>query len=291
MEAKRIYAKNAEYQKLEVLKTNRNKRHKYGEFLVEGVRNINEAIKNRWPIHAFVHAGPGALSGWAQEHVRTVPTRGNLQLTAELMREISGKTDTSELLAVVGMRPEGPPDLASLSADPLLVLFDRPSNRGNLGTVLRSCDAMGVEALLFTGHCVDLYDPETVQASMGSLFRVPAAHVPDNAGIGALLEALAERYAGLAIVGTSAHAQRGIADCDLTGPTVILIGNEADGLCQYLCDAAHEMVTIPMHSQASASSLNVACAATVLLYEAVRQRGLGARAARLPFDRRTRAGG
>ncbi len=273
----RVFSKDANYQKLEVLKTNRNKRHRYGEFLVEGVRNINEAIKNRWELRAFVHGDPTELSDWAQERLRTVPTQGNWQLSPELMREISGKTDTSELLAIVGMQPENRLDLSRLSENPLIALFDRPSNKGNLGTILRSCDALGVEALLITGHCVDLYDPETVQASMGSLFCVPTSHITGNEQVGELLAQLAAFVAPrpLAIVGTSAHAPQHVFDCDLTGPTVLMLGNETDGLCQYLCEASNAMARIPMSEGSSASSFNVACAATVLFYEAARQRGLG----------------
>jgi len=274
MPTTRIYAKNAAYQKLEVLKTNRNKRHRYGEFLVEGVRNINEAIANGWEIRTFVHGDPVGLSGWALERLRDVPTGGNLQLSSELMGEISGKTDTSELLAIVAMRRANQPDLARLSPNPLIALFDRPSNKGNLGTALRSCDALGVDMLLLTGHCVDLYDPETVQASMGSLFRAPAWHIPDNAGVDDLLFRLSERCAPcpLAVVGSSADASLDIFDCDLTGPTVLLLGNEADGLCQHLREVCTVMARIPMAPKAGADSLNVACAATALFCEAVRQR-------------------
>lgn len=71
----------------------------------------------------------------------------------------------------------------------MLALFDRPSNRGNLGTILRSCDALGVEALIITGHAVDLYDPEVVVSSMGSFFRVPALRLTDN---GAVVDFIAE---------------------------------------------------------------------------------------------------
>lgn len=270
----RIYARNAEFQKLEVLQTNRNKRHRYGEFLVEGVRNINEAVENGWEILSFIHGDTAGLSNWALGHLRGTRTRGNLQLTPELMAAISGKTDTSELMAVVAMRPANRLDLSRLSANPLIALFDRPSNKGNLGAVLRSCDALGVEALLLTGHCVDLYDPETVQASMGSMFRVPAPHIADNANIGELLAELTARCVPrpLAVVGTSAHATLDIFDCDLTGPTVLMLGNEADGLCQFLREAGTVMARIPMSPASGASSLNVACAATALFYEAARQR-------------------
>jgi len=270
----RIHAKNAAYQKLEVLKANRNKRHRYGEFLVEGVRNINQAIKHGWEIRAFVHSDPTMLSAWAASCLRDVRTRSDLQLSNELMREISGKTDTSELLAVVAMPQPRILDVSRLSCNPLVALFDRPSNRGNLGTVLRSCDAMGVEQLILTGHCVDLFDPETVQASMGSMFCVPTAYADDNACVDDLLSRLTQHCMPnrLTVIGTSAHAASDLYDCDLTGPTVLMLGNEADGLCQYLRGICNTMARIPMHPNSNATSLNVACAATLLFSEAFRQR-------------------
>ena len=151
---KKINSRNAEFQKFQVLKTNRNKRHKYGEFFVEGVRNINGAVEGGWKITSFLYTREKPLSGWAEDLLQKVATQVNYQLTAGLMEELSGKTDTSELMAVVRMRPD---DLSALplSDNPCLVLFDRASNRGNLGTILRSCDALGADGLILTGHGVD----------------------------------------------------------------------------------------------------------------------------------------
>ena len=272
MPTQRIYSKNAAYQKFEVLKTNRNKRHRYGEFFVEGVRNINGALRGGWHICSFLYAGEAPLSGWAQDLLETVRTDENYQLSAALMQELSAKADTSELLAVVRMRAEDPAQLR-LSATPLIALFDRPSNHGNLGTVLRSCDALGVEALLITGHAVDLYEPEVVAASMGSFFAVPALRIAENEAVFAYLEGLKARYPGCQVIGTTAHRQTAISDIDLTRPTVLMIGNETDGLCRAFAEYCDALATIPMAAEASASSLNVGCAATVLFYEAARQRG------------------
>ncbi|MCL2513528.1 MAG: hypothetical protein FWF08_06465, partial [Oscillospiraceae bacterium] len=87
----KIYTKNAAYQKFEVLKTNRNKRYKYGEFLVEGVRNINEAARNRWQVNSFIFSGERNLSSWAKNLLKTVNTKANYEITDALMDELSGK--------------------------------------------------------------------------------------------------------------------------------------------------------------------------------------------------------
>ena len=141
-----------------MLQTNRNKRYKYGEFLVEGVRNLNEAVRSGWEISSLLYTDEIPLSQWARDFLAQVKTEENYVLTRELMQELSRKEDTSELMAVVKMRDDSFASLR-LRENPLLVVFDRPSNRGNLGTLIRSCDALGADALLVTGHAVDLYDP------------------------------------------------------------------------------------------------------------------------------------
>lgn len=267
----KIYVKNAAYQKFEVLKTNRNKRYRYGEFFVEGVRNINQALKNGWTFSSLLYTDEKPLSDWAKGCIAGIDTEVNYVLAPELMRELSEKEETSELLAVVQMRDDNANALA-LPANPLIVLFDRPSNRGNLGTMIRSCDALGVDALIVTGHAVDVYDPEVVSASMGSLFNLPVVRMQDQKDIDAFITSLRTRYTRFQTVATTAHKQTPIYHQDLTSPCLLMIGNETEGLCKALYAAANTTVTIPMAETSSASSFNVACAATVILYEITRQR-------------------
>ncbi len=278
MKKKQISGKNADYQKFEVLKTNRNKRYRYGEFFVEGVRNLNEAVKNGWEIVSFLYAPSLGLSGWAAEMLGKVKTQVNFELAPELMRELSGKEDTSELMAVVKTREDSLSRLTeglSPEKPPLFLLFDRASNRGNLGTILRSCDALGADGLILTGHAVDLYDPEVVGASMGSFFHVPAARVADNETVFRFIRELKERYPGFLTIGTTAHKQYPLYGQDLTRPLLLMAGNETEGLCYAFKEVCDVLCTIPMAESSSASSFNVACAATVMLYEASRQRAKG----------------
>jgi len=270
MRTEKIYSKNAAYQKLEVLKTNRNKRYKYGEFLVEGVRNINGALRNGWQVNSFIYSREKSLSGWAENLIKTVRTKVNYELDGELMDGLSSKDETSEILAVLQMRDER--RSIDFSPNPLIALFDRPSNKGNLGTLIRSCDALGVEGLIITGHAVDIYEPDVISSSMGSFFNVPFIRLSGNADIDACLSGLKEKYPLLKIIGTTAHKQKNIYDIDLTTPILFLIGNETEGLNQHLSEICDVMATIPMSGGSFASSLNVSCAATVMFYEANRQR-------------------
>ena len=266
----KIYTKNSAYQKIEVLKTNRNKRYRYHAFLVEGVRSLNEAVKNGWKIQSFLYA-QGALSDWARDMLRQVHTDMNYCLTPELMRDLSGKEDTSELMAATEMR-EDRLDGVTLSDNPFLVLFDRPSNRGNLGTMIRSCDALGVDMLLITGHAVDLYDPDVVVSTMGSFFNVPVVRIADNRELFSYVDMLKKTYPGFLTVGTTAHREHPVYDAGLAGPLMLMMGNETMGLNRAFKEYCDLLCTIPMSEKSYASSFNVSCAASILMYEITRQR-------------------
>lgn len=265
-----IYNKNNTFQKFETLKTNRNKRYRYREFLVEGVRSLNEAVKNRWKIKSFLY-DKNSLSDWAADMVKNVRTENNYCLTPQLMRELSGKEDSSELLAVIEMREDNF-DQIPLKDNPFLVLFDRPSNKGNLGTMIRSCDAFGVDALILTGHAVDLYDPGVVVSAMGSFFNMPVIRVSDNQELYAYIDRLRSGYPGFQIVGTTAHKEKPLYHANLSGPLMLMMGNETMGLNRAFKDSCDLLCTIPMSEKSYATSFNVSCAASILMYEAVRQR-------------------
>jgi TrmH family RNA methyltransferase len=272
----RIRSANADFQRLEVLRSNRNKRHRCGEFLVEGVRNLNEATKNGWKFTALIYAEGVPLSDWAKSFIKSHGDADSLVLSPELMRSLSGKTDTSELMATIHMRTTAPSEI-KLSERPLLMLFDRPSNRGNLGSVLRSCDGFGADGLIVTGHSVDLYDPEVVTASMGSFFNVPFARVDEAAALDAMIADMRAKYDCFTVVGTTAHNAVVLDEVDFTAPTLLILGNETEGMSRHCYDMCDTLATIPMAPSSCASSFNAACAATVMLYECARQRRFAGR--------------
>lgn len=273
MITERVVTKNATYQKFEVLKNNRNKRYKYQVFLVEGVRNINAALKKGWNIESFLYVDENNLSDWAKGIITSTSTKINYILSESLMKELSEKEDTSEIIAIVGMRSDNLDELI-LSHNPIIALFDRPSNKGNLGTIIRSCDALGVECLIITGHAVDLYDSDVVVSSMGSFFNMQIYRVPETKKVLDLITNMKRRYPTFKTIGTTAHKEYPIYDLDLSGPILFMIGNETDGLCHTFKDCCDILATIPMVESSCATSFNVGCAATVMFYEASRQRYL-----------------
>lgn len=270
MKETEIVAKDSTYQKFEVLKTNRNKRYKYNEFLVEGVRSLNEAIANTWNIKSFIYAN-SKLSDWARDVISSVKTEENFVLTPELMKDLSGKEDTSELMAIIEMR-EDKLESVPLSKAPFIVLFDRPSNKGNLGTIIRSCDSLGVDMLIITGHAVDLYDPDVVVSAMGSFFNMPVIRIEDNNELYAFIDKLRAQFPDLLVAGSTAHKEKPIYQVDFAHPLVLMLGNETMGLNKAFKEYCDVLCTIPMDEKSYATSFNVACAASIMMYEVKRQR-------------------
>ncbi|MEU6072288.1 TrmH family RNA methyltransferase [Micromonospora sp. NPDC047074] len=269
----KITTRNATFQQWQALLTNRTKRQRAGEFLVQGVRPITLAVEHGWAIRALLYADGRALSGWARGVLERVGGASRVALAPELLRELGGKDEESpELLAVVGL-PEDDLQRVPRTADMLLMVFDRPTTPGNIGTLVRSADAFGASGVVITGHAADPYDPKAVRASTGSLFAVPVVRVPSHREV--LDWAGSLRAAGLPVevVGTDEHGDVDIAEHDLCGPKIIAVGNETHGLSAAWRESCDRMVRIPIVG--AASSLNAASAATVVLYEAARQRAAG----------------
>ena len=263
----RVTTRNASFQQWQALLTNRTKRSRAGEFLVSGVRPITLAVEHGWTITTLIYPDRSALSSWAREMLeRTAATP--VAMAPELLAELADK-EHPELLAVVAMPPD---QLTGIAPAPglLVVVFDRPATPGNIGTLVRSADAFGAAAVIVTGHAADPYDPKSVRASTGSLFALPVLRAPSHREV---LDWAGQLRAGglpLEIIGTDEHGTVDVADYDLTGPRLVLIGNETHGLSASWRQSCDAMVRIPITG--AASSLNAATAATVILYEATRQR-------------------
>jgi len=150
-------------------------------------------------------------------------------------------------------------------ASPLVVVLVDVADPGNAGTVLRSAEAAGAAAVLFAGHGVDPLAPKVVRAAAGALFRLPFAVATD---VGEVLSWLDE--AGVPSLATVLHGGDDLHTTDLTGPVAVVLGNEAHGLPATVVERCDGRLSIPMAGRVE--SLNVAMAATVVLFEAWRQR-------------------
>ncbi|MGH3624229.1 MAG: TrmH family RNA methyltransferase, partial [Sciscionella sp.] len=268
---RRITTRNAAFQQWQSLLTNRTKRNRGGEFLVHGVRPITVAVDAGWPVSTLLYPVGAELSRWARELMDRTDA-STVAVAPELLAELGEKgggqdgAESPELVAVAGI-PRDDLDRIAVGEDGIVVVFDRPSSPGNLGTVVRSADAFCGRGVIVTGHAADPYDPRAVRASTGSLFAVPTVRAPSQHEVLDWVDCLTVRPR---VVGTDESANVDVGDADLTGPTLLVIGNETRGMSTGWRSACDELVRIPIGGRAS--SLNAATAAGVLLYESTRQR-------------------
>ena len=267
----RVFKKDNVFQHLDVLKRNRVKRKQYNEIYVEGIQPIKIAMSKQWMIKSFVYSRERTLSDWAIDTIKSGVSENVIELPFELMQELSEKENTSEILAVVSRKSD------SLSTIPkkypfTVILMDRASNPGNLGTIIRTCDSFGVCGVILSGHSVDPYDPVVIRASVGTVFSVPVAVAQNQGDIRSWIAEMRRSLADLIIVGTSARGDIPIDTCDLKRPSLIIVGNESHGISDFFESISDAMVRIPL--QGTASSLNVASATSIILYESYRQKAM-----------------
>ena len=156
-------------------------------------------------------------------------------------------------------------DLASVGSDGLVLVLDNVRDPGNAGTIIRSGDAAGAVAIVMSGDCVDPFNPKTLRASAGSVFHVPLVVADLAATLSHFRSAGVRSYATVVDGGTAYRT------ADLSGPCVVVIGNESTGLSDAAAAACDERLTIPMAGRAE--SLNAGVAASLIAFEALHQRG------------------
>ncbi len=238
----------------------RQEREKTQHFFVEGIRIVAEAIQLHTEIHTIVYAPNLLKSQFGMDLVRQQEQQGIacLEVSADVFKSLSVKDGPQGLGAVVQQRWE---QLAHLQGDEGLcwIALDAAQDPGNIGTILRTSDAVGCAGLLLLGQCADPYDPSALRASMGAIFsqRLVKASFAEFAQW--------KRERGLTVIGTSDKGSVNYRAATYRDPLVLLMGSEREGLSveqQAVCDA---MVRIPMIGRSD--SLNLAVATGVVLYE------------------------
>ncbi|MEP7204382.1 MAG: RNA methyltransferase [Ilumatobacteraceae bacterium] len=210
-------------------------------FVVEGLGLVRQAVDAGWAVEGCYLAPDTTVELDVAQY----------ELAPNVMERVASTESPQPVLGVVAMRSAALPDDATF-----VLVADRLADPGNAGTIIRSAEAAGANAVVLTPGSVDPYNPKVVRASAGSLFRVP------------VVEATLDQLRGFRRLGTSSHRGDMYTDPVYHGRVALVVGNEAHGLD----DDAHidQWITIP-HA-GPAESLNVAMAATVLLFEVARQR-------------------
>jgi TrmH family RNA methyltransferase len=183
----------------------------------------------------------------------------------EFSEEMSQRENPDGWIAIVPT-PARELDSFVISKNPFFILAESVEKPGNLGAILRTADAAGVDGLIVSDPRVDLFNPHVVRASRGTVFSVPAVEI-DNSHAMSWLKARK-----ILVVASSPDAKSCYTKIDFKEPTCILVGTEDKGLSDYWLENADVLVNIPMTGKVN--SLNVSTSTAILLYEVVRQRGL-----------------
>ncbi len=257
----------------------RKHRERQGRYWIEGIRIVEEALTRGAPVDMLIHAPELLVSERARGLVAQSEGIASLAVSEEVFRALSQRDDPQGIAAAVRIQDRS---LAEIPADDdLLVLIGyQLRTPGNLGAIIRTADAAGATAVVVVEPSVDLYDPRTVQATMGSLYALPVVRVREEAALLAWYAGLRARGLALRVVGTSAHGDRLLYEVDCSGPLALLIGSERDGLSPEVRATADVVARLPMAG--GASSLNVSAATAAVVYEIVRQRWAAARGAPTP---------
>jgi TrmH family RNA methyltransferase len=260
----------------------RSSRDELGQTVVEGVREVTLALKQGIvPVEAFIcrempfDQDPAAAA--VLSRLKALAGAGQTELidvSAAVFEKIAYRGESGGLLLVVPYTHQTLDTLALPDA-PLIVVVEDAEKPGNLGAILRTADAAGVDALFVPlpehtpggerGKGTDLHNPNVIRASLGAAFTVPQVVAPAQEMIRWL------KRRGVQLVAAVPEATTRYTATDLTGPTAIVMGSEAWGLSDTWQRAADTLVNIPMAG--AVDSLNLATSTALLVYEAVRQRG------------------
>ena len=250
----------------------RKVRQRESRFLIEGIRIVEEALTLGAPVETLVYAPDLLVSDRARALVERLDAADRLALSGEVMASLSDRDQSQGIAAVV--RFQDPP-LASIpwSEDLLVVVACQLRDPGNLGSVVRTADAAGASGVVVVEPSVDLYDPQAVRATMGSLFALPIVRLAGAAELAPWYADLRATGLPLLVVASSAHGRAVYYEADYRHPLVLLLGSERHGLPEEVRQEADLVVRLPQTGRAT--SLNVSAAAAALLYEILRQRATG----------------
>lgn len=236
-------------------------RDREGLFLIEGYRELSRA--KDFSIKTLFISRELFLGENEDSLIRELSCAEIIECPKFLFEKISYRDRPDGLLAIAVQKKFLLEDIV-FKKEPFLLLAESLEKPGNLGTILRSADGVGVDGVIILDPCTDIYNPNVVRASVGTLFRRPVV-------VSSSVEALSFlRSKKIRTIAATPSGKVNYSEANLKGPLAIVVGSEQYGLTKFWMEGADEKVSIPM--KGIADSLNVASAATILLYEALRQR-------------------
>lgn len=251
--------------KLAMQLTNRRVRNQTGLFLIEGYRELSRAVQARVKIISLFIC-PALFLGTNEKNLIDQAKQDQAftyYCSESVFKKISYR-DRPDGLIAIAEQMHYPLHSILFSPTAFVVIAEAIEKPGNLGTILRSADAAGVDGVIVCDRCTDIYNPNVVRASVGTLFTTSVIEATSQEVLSLM------RKHKITVVAATPSASQEFTEADLTGPVAIAIGTEQLGLSDFWMKQADICVRIPMHG--IADSLNVATATTLLLYEVIRQR-------------------
>lgn len=234
-------------------------RKQSGTFIIEGIREITLALKGGYTIET-IYLCPEIYNGTFD----LIDSLSVIEITTEIYKKLAYRDTTEGILAIAKTKSHRLEDL-KLPENPLLLVMEAIEKPGNIGAMLRTCDAAKVDAVIIANPKTDLYNPNIVRSSVGCLFTNQIA-IDSTENVIPFL-----KVKNIAIFGATLQNSNFYHLQDYTSPTALAVGTEATGLTEPWRDAATATIIIPM--QGEIDSMNVSVASAVLVFEAKRQRG------------------
>ncbi len=235
-------------------------RKKESLFIMEGIKSIEQVdedcIKLRVVSQAFAEAYASYMQSMDPRKTRVV--------SDAVFKHLSDEVTPQGILALVTIHKYCWSDILSRK-NPLILILEAVRDPGNMGTIIRTADAVQADGILISKDCVDVYNPKTVRSTMGSICHIP---IMDNRAIEKDILELKEN--NIHIVATHLRGKHYLYDLDMKQPLGLLFGNESRGISKKIADSADQWIKIPMLGRAE--SLNAGVAASICMYEAIRQR-------------------
>lgn len=240
-------------------------RIKNKSFIIEGIKIIEEGINSNYPLKNIVYTDKLLDTKDGVEFFDKIKDLKSLvYVPNNIFIDISDTENPQGVLAIAGIKNQDIEEIKDIE-NPFILFLDELQDPGNMGTIIRTADAFNIDCIIISEGSVDPYNPKVVRATMGSIFRVPLYNVLD--GIKELNE-LKEK--GIKIYSTSLENSISIYEQDFTEGFILTIGNESKGVSKDLLSLSDKLIKIPMPGRAE--SLNAGVAASIIMYEARKQR-------------------
>ncbi|RKD32532.1 TrmH family RNA methyltransferase [Thermohalobacter berrensis] len=243
----------------------KKKRWEHKSYIIEGVRLVEDCLNSNAEIEYILYSDSLLNVKDGDSILEKLKSKGYTlyNITDNILKKISDTMNPQGIIAVVKINSIVLEDI--LTTNNILILLDRIQDPGNMGTIIRTAEALGATGILVTEGCVDIYNPKVVRATMGSIFRVPIVFLDDTKEKIKYLKSK-----GIQIIATSLDTNKFCHEVDFKNDFILVVGNEASGVSDEILRASTEIIKIPMVGKAE--SLNAAMAFGITMYEARRQR-------------------